>query len=209
MRALYGILAAGALAMNIDVLPTIADIVGLAPAAAVVDGRSLLPVFRGADESPHDSLYYFDNERVVGLRSQNWKYVTHVYYLGSLGAFERFNSSLPRYDVLTALALSPNGMTMGELASSLMVTKGNITGVVKRLKQDGLVRKVTSESDRRIQSVTLSTEGRALWDAMHADYGETISEILSGQSGEELDALTEMLENTRIAVQTKTRASGY
>ena len=120
---------------------------------------------------------------------------------------EKFNSSLPRYDVLTALALSPNGMTMGELAASLMVTKGNITGVVNRLKQDGLVSKFTSESDRRIQSVTLSAEGRALWDAMHADYDETISQILSGQSGEELDALTEMLESTRVAVQKMARTS--
>ena len=119
---------------------------------------------------------------------------------------EKFNSSLPRYDVLTALALSPNGMTMGELASSLMVTKGNITGVVSRLKQDGLVRKITSRSDRRIQSVTLSAEGRTLWDTMHADYDETVSEIFSGQSSEELDALTEMLEITRAAVQKKTRA---
>ena len=119
---------------------------------------------------------------------------------------EKFNSSLPRYDVLTALALSPNGMTMGELASSLMVTKGNITGVVNRLKQDGLVRKAKSRSDRRIQSVTLSAEGRALWDAMHADYDETVSEILSGQPTEDLDALSEMLENTRVAVQSKTRA---
>ena len=118
---------------------------------------------------------------------------------------EKFNSSLPRYDVLTTLALSPNGMTMGELASSMMVTKGNITGVVNRLKQDGLVRKVTSRSDRRIQSVTLSAEGRVLWDAMHADYDRTISEILSGQSIEDLDALTEMLESTCVAVQGKTR----
>lgn len=118
---------------------------------------------------------------------------------------EKFNSSLPRYDVLTALALSPNGMTMGELASSMMVTKGNITGVVNRLKQDGLVRKATSKSDRRIQSVTLSAEGRVLWDAMHADYDRTISEILSGQSIEDLDALTEMLESTRVAVRRKTR----
>lgn len=120
---------------------------------------------------------------------------------------EKFNSSLPRYDVLTALALSPNGLTMGELASSLMVTKGNITGVVNRLKQDGLVRKIKSRSDRRIQSVTLSAEGRALWDAMHADYDETVSAIFSGQSSEELDALTEMLESTRAAVQKKTRAA--
>ena len=36
---------------------------------------------------------------------------------------------------------------MGELATMLQVTKGNITGVVRRLKQDGLVRKVTSKVD--------------------------------------------------------------
>ncbi len=120
------------------------------------------------------------------------------------------NGERPIGKALTgALALSPNGMTMGELAASLMVTKGNITGVVNRLKQDGLVSKVTSESDRRIQSVTLSAEGRALWDAMHADYDETISQILSGQSGEELDALPEMLESTRVAVRKMARESRY
>ena len=55
--------------------------------------------------------------------------------------------------------------------------------------------------------MTLSAEGRVLWDAMHADYGRKISEILSGQSSEDLDAMSEMLEKTRAAVQKKIRAS--
>ena len=117
--------------------------------------------------------------------------------------YEEFNSSLPRYDVLTALALAPGGLTMGELASMLMVTKGNITGVVNRLKQNGLVRKVTSKSDRRVQSVTISAKGRRLWDAMHADYDATISEILAGKSSDDLEALIRMLEATRISVQER------
>ena len=116
---------------------------------------------------------------------------------------EKFNSSLPRYDVLTAVALTPQGLTMGELARMLMVTKGNITGVVNRLKQDGLVRKATSKTDRRIQSVTISAKGRRLWDTMHADYDKTISEILSGKSKKDLQALTQMLEATRLSVQEK------
>ena len=98
-----------AMAMNIDVLPTIADILGLEPAAAVVDGRSLLPVFRGADESPHDFLYYFNNERVVGVRSQDWKYVTHAYYLGSLGAFEKFDR-LPGFSAPYEMLLDADGI---------------------------------------------------------------------------------------------------
>lgn len=99
----------GAIAMNIDLLPTIAEILGLAPAAAVVDGRSLLPVFRGGDKSPHDFLYYFNNERVVGVRSQEWKYVTHAYYLANLGAFEKFDQ-LPGFSSAYEMLLDADGM---------------------------------------------------------------------------------------------------
>lgn len=89
--------------MNIDVLPTIAEALRVQPSAAVIDGRSLMPVFRGADVSAHDYLYYFNNERVVGLRTDRWKFVTHAYYTASLGAFEKFDQlpgfSAP-YDLL-------------------------------------------------------------------------------------------------------------
>jgi DNA-binding MarR family transcriptional regulator len=114
---------------------------------------------------------------------------------------QEYKSSLPRYDVLTALALNRQGLTMGDLASMLMVSKGNITGVVRRLAQDELVRKVTSKQDRRIQSVTISAEGRKLWEAMHADYDSIISKILSGQPDTEIRALTRSLENTLAAIE--------
>ena len=113
---------------------------------------------------------------------------------------QEYNSSLPRYDVLTALALNGGGLTMGELAGLLRVSKGNITGVVRRLKSDGLVKKVTSKDDRRIQSVTISAEGQVLWEAMHSDYDRIISELLSGQSDEQIRALTKALEKTLASV---------
>ena len=99
----------GAMAMNIDLLPTLAEILGLQPAAGVLDGRSLLPVFQGADESPHEFLYYFHNERVVGVRSQNWKYVTHAYYLANLGAFEKFDQ-LPGFAAPYEMLLDADGI---------------------------------------------------------------------------------------------------
>lgn len=113
---------------------------------------------------------------------------------------QQYNSSLPRYDVLTALALNEKGLTMGELATLLKVSKGNITGVVRRLKSDGLIRKATSKSDRRIQSVTISADGRRLWEKMHADYDRIITELMSSQSEEELVALTRALEKTLASV---------
>ena len=80
-----------AIAMNIDVLPTLADIVGVRPGGANIDGTSLLALLRGATRSAHSYLYLFDNENIVALRSQRWKYLTHAYYRRSLGAFEKFD----------------------------------------------------------------------------------------------------------------------
>jgi len=95
--------------MNIDVLPTIAEAIGVQPHAEVLDGRSLMPLFRGADKSAHEYLYFFNNETVVGLRSPEWKLVTHAYYTGSLGAFEKFDQ-LPGFQSSYELLLDANGI---------------------------------------------------------------------------------------------------
>jgi arylsulfatase A len=78
--------------MNIDILPTLADIVGVQPGAGNIDGASLLALLRGARHSPHTYLYLFDNENIVAVRSQRWKFLTHAYYRRSFGAFEKFDS---------------------------------------------------------------------------------------------------------------------
>lgn len=80
-----------AIAMNIDILPTIAAAIGVAPSGEQLDGANLLPVLRGEAESAHDYLYYFNNEEIVGVRSQRWKFLTHTYYRKSLGAFQKFD----------------------------------------------------------------------------------------------------------------------
>ena len=110
---------------------------------------------------------------------------------------QEYNSSLPRYDVLTALALHRQGLTMGDLAAMMMVTKGNITGVVRRLKQEKLVLTATSATDRRVQRVRISARGLRLWEKMHADYDRIIADLLAGQAPGELDALVTALRRTR------------
>ena len=80
-----------AISMNIDILPTIASALGVTPSAENIDGQSLLPLLGGEKESVHRYLYYFNNEEVVGVRSQRWKFLTHTYYRKSLGAFEKFD----------------------------------------------------------------------------------------------------------------------
>jgi len=104
-----------------------------------------------------------------------------------------FRSSLPRYDVLMALVYFPDGLTMGQLASKLMVSKGNMTGVVRRLQQNNYVRQAKSQQDRRVQVVTLTSKGRTLWEQMHAEYRSVIEEVLSQLPKTESKALTQSL----------------
>ena len=68
--------------------------------------------------------------------------------------------NLPRFDILMLLSRHPQGLNMGDLARELVVTKGNVTGVVKRLQSDGLIARVSDTSDKRIQTVTLTEGGR-------------------------------------------------
>ena len=111
-----------------------------------------------------------------------------------------FQSSLPRYDVLTALAQFPDGLTMGQVARKLMVTKGNITGVIGRLESNGYIVRSTSAEDRRVQLVRLTDEGRELWERMHAAYREVVEHVLQGLSDADAQKLARQLTNSQLEI---------
>ena len=113
---------------------------------------------------------------------------------------EVFGASLPRYDVLTALSQFPEGLTMGQLASKLMVSKGNITGVVRRLQANDCVRQSQSKTDRRVQTVTITEPGRAQWQKMQEEYRQVIEELMQGLTEDETQALTGMLGSAQLKI---------
>ncbi len=80
-----------AIAMGIDILPTIAALANIdLSSAPTVDGKNIWPVLTGADESPHDHLLLFNNEDIVGIRTQEWKLATHDYYRSYYVPFDQF-----------------------------------------------------------------------------------------------------------------------
>jgi arylsulfatase A len=74
-------LVTDAMAMNTDLLPTIAAWCGAPPVSAELDGTDIgaLLTTRGA-ASPHDELVLFVNEDVAAIRTQRWKYVVQSFY---------------------------------------------------------------------------------------------------------------------------------
>lgn len=70
--------------------------------------------------------------------------------------------TLPQFDVMAQLAREPDGLTPAVLSRRLLVTAGNMTGIVERLVREGLVRRDAHESDGRARSLTLTPSGRRL-----------------------------------------------
>jgi len=68
------------IAMNIDLLPTILGMAGKALPRAEIDGRDLSNVLTRGVKSPHDELILFNNEKVMAIRTDRWKFVASSYY---------------------------------------------------------------------------------------------------------------------------------
>lgn len=69
-----------------------------------------------------------------------------------------FGLSVSRFDVLNH-AGTPEGQTQQDLASSLLVTKGNVTQLLDGLERDGLIER---RRDGRSKRVYLTSRGREL-----------------------------------------------
>jgi DNA-binding MarR family transcriptional regulator len=70
--------------------------------------------------------------------------------------------TLPQFDVLAQLHRRPAGMTPGELTRELLVTAGNVTGIVDRLVRLGMAERRPVPEDRRAVRVRLTGRGRRL-----------------------------------------------
>src|SRR5438105_1698507 len=66
----------------------------------------------------------------------------------------------PQFGVLSMLYTKEDGLTIGGIAQCRGLDAPTITGIVKRLEQDGLVQRVHNTEDRRVVKVCLTAEGR-------------------------------------------------
>ena len=105
----------------------------------------------------------------------------------------RFGITLPRFDLLSQLERNPGGLKMNKLSRLLMVTGGNITGIVDQLVKEGLVERVDDASDRRAWRVRLTRAGDKAFAEMARAHEEWVVELLSGLSRRDSDALMQLL----------------
>ena len=117
---------------------------------------------------------------------------------------ERFDTTLPRFDLMSQLERSPDGLKMNELSRRMMVTGGNITGITDQLVAEGLVERVDVEGDRRAYRVRLTPRGRRQFNDMAAEHEDWIVDAFSGLSARDIAALHRLLGKVKAHAHAQT-----
>ena len=104
-----------------------------------------------------------------------------------------FDITLPRFDLLAQLHRAPDGLTMGALSQRLMVSNGNVTGLIERLVGEGLVERRATPGDRRTQLVRLTAAGERTLVDMLPVHHRWVAEMFAGLDRDEMTTLLDLL----------------
>jgi DNA-binding MarR family transcriptional regulator len=114
---------------------------------------------------------------------------------------ERFDVTLPRFDLMAQLDKVPEGMTLSDVSKRMMVSNGNVTGLVERLVESGHLDRRTSDADRRVQVIRLTKIGRAEFRKMAEEHQLWISDIFGDLAPKDVRELMRLLAKTKTSAQ--------
>lgn len=106
--------------------------------------------------------------------------------------------TLPQFDVLATLRFS-EGVTQQELAERLLVTKGNVCGVLDRLERLGWVERRPDPGDRRANRLHLTATGRRKVDAVLPRHDALVLDATRTLSDADVKSLRGLLERLEHA----------
>ena len=101
--------------------------------------------------------------------------------------------TLAQFDVLAQLHRDPEGMTGSALTRALLVTAGNVTGIVGRLARLGLVERRPVPGDRRASRIRLTARGRQVMQRALPRHRREVAGLLSSLPARDLAALHGLL----------------
>ena len=110
---------------------------------------------------------------------------------------ERFATTLPRFDLMAQLERHREGLKMNELSRLLMVTGGNVTGIVDQLEKEGLVERLDEPADRRAFRIRLTRSGERSFAEMARAHEEWVVELFAGMTRREQDELLKLLAKVK------------
>ena len=110
--------------------------------------------------------------------------------------------SLSRFDLLAILDRH-DGLTPAALSRRMLVTAGNLTGLVTRAERDGLVVRKVDESDRRCVHIHLTPAGKQFIARLIPEHTRLLADLLSDFAPSERRVLRDMLGRLRTSLRSR------
>ncbi len=129
---------------------------------------------------------------------------SHNLMLGELRRRMAGECTMARFDLLANLERE-DGQTPAELSRRMLVTAGNLTGLVDRAERDGVAERRPDPSDRRLSRVWLTDKGRGLVRQLLPSHSDHVSELLLALEPSERRELRRLLGKLRDSLHPKGR----
>ena len=122
--------------------------------------------------------------------------------------FEEWGITGAQFGVLRCVAdAGPEGLMLSDLSKRLMVTCGNITGVVDRLEQAGYLRRERRPEDRRVVMARLTSEGAAFYRKVMPAYQELLASLLGDLDMDEKETISRYCERLHEVLRERPPAA--
>lgn len=124
-------------------------------------------------------------------------------------AFEQLSASHIRgsgltpsqFDIVATLG-NTKGMCFRELGDKTLITKGTLTGVVDRLEQKGLVRRIPLPDDRRMMMVQLTEHGEQEFTRLFAPHIAFCKQPFGAYADRDFEMLEDALAKLKGVLDT-------
>jgi DNA-binding MarR family transcriptional regulator len=117
-------------------------------------------------------------------------------------AIEEHGLTTQQWAVMGALSrpAAAHGMSVGDLARYLMVSRQNLSGVISRMERDGHLRSAPDGRDRRSRLITMTPGGRHVWQIevqpkIRSYYARALGDFSMSDMTHTLHYLLKMLDN--------------
>ncbi len=139
------------------------------------------------------------------VASQTWAGLSQSYQLAQKECRDALRGSgltQPQFEVLSQIA-DEEGIPLTRIGENMLVTGGNITGIIDRLERDGLVKRKRDREDRRIIRAFFTAKGKRLYQGAVPAYDRFLKNVFGDMSGADHSRLQKSFDNLKGKLHTR------
>lgn len=109
-----------------------------------------------------------------------------------------YNLTVAQFNLLAVLSTEPDGLAQARIGEMLVVSRANVTGLVRRLMASGLCRIQADPTDARVNKVLITAAGRKRLDRLQEGYFREIGRLTRSLTAAETRSVSDTLDRLDV-----------